>query len=238
MNKASLYHESTQVPRRDTRRLLDEFGDKIQWRLDGGDSMLDAGCGTGDITFDILLPRLPPNFKRLVGVDISEEMLSYCRKTQIHPKLSFERFDLNDELEKQALSNIEPFDHIFSSYTINRIQNQRICMENFYKLLNPGGDMLLMFFVDNPLYDVAKAQSHDDKWAKYVTDVDSHVSPYYHREAPGDDFHKLLSDCGFRDCDVRVQDDSFIFDDITKMRSTDLFSLQMLRFDFDFNGFI
>lgn len=94
--------------------------------------------GPGDVTAEVVLPFLPANFKRLVGADVSKEMVEFCRKTHKHPKLSFEQFNFDQELEKQPFSNVEPFDHIFSFYCLHFIQNQKLCLQNFYKLLNPG----------------------------------------------------------------------------------------------------
>lgn len=159
--------------------------------------MLDAGCRTGDVTYDSILPILPPNFKRLVDVDISEKMLDYARKNQTHPKLSFEHFDLNLELEKQPLSSSAPFDHIFSFYCLHWIQNQKNCIQTFFKLLNTGGDMLLIFICSCPLYDVYKEQLKNTKWAKYITNINDEISPYHYSKNPEVEFRNLLSECGF-----------------------------------------
>lgn len=100
--------------------------------------MLDVGCGPGDVTATVLLPFLPENFKRLVGADVSKEMVEFCRKTHKHPKLTFEQFKVDEELEKQEFSKLERFDHIFSFYCLHFVQNQKLALQNFYKLLNPG----------------------------------------------------------------------------------------------------
>lgn len=167
--------------------------------------MLDAGCGPGDLTFDILMPNLPSNFQRLVGVDVSNEMIDYARKTQIHPRLSFEQFDLCTKLEKQPLNSAEPFDHIFSFYTLMWISTcMKTCLESFYKLLIPNGDLFVLFNGNHPNYDVYKEQSLDKRWARYMFDVDKITPSTQNSKDPVKEFTDLLNKYGFIDCDVRI----------------------------------
>lgn len=219
MNKAALYSQSNHFQRRDAQEALHEFAYTIRWRSDGCDYILDCGCGSGDVTAEILMPILPINFRRLVGVDISKEMLDYARKTQIHPKLSFEQFDLCTELEKQPLSNAVPFDHIFSFYTFQRVPDKEMCLQNFHKLLDANGDMLLVFVANHPLYDVYKEQSLGGKWAEYMTDVDKITPLHQHSKDPANEFSTLLSDCGFTHNDVWIRNKSFKFESVIAMRS-------------------
>lgn len=204
MNKADLYHQNKNNSIVDSQKELQNLANNFKWRADGCDSVLDAGCGSGDVTYEVLLPFLPTTFWRMVGVDVSEEMVEFARKKYVHPKLTFEEFNLDVELEKQPLHNADPFDHIFSFYTLQWIRNQKLCMQNFYKLLNPGGDMFLLFLAQHPAYDVYKEQSQDSRWAKHMTDADLRISPYHYSKNPGEEFKQLLIDCGFKECNVKA----------------------------------
>lgn len=210
-NKADLFHRGAENSRRDAQQALQEYAHLIKWRLDGKDSMLDAGCGPGNITRDVILPFLPGTFERLVGVDISNEMINYARATQIHPKLSFELFNLDMELEKQPLNNIKPFDHIFSCYCMMYVKDHNLCLRNFYKLLKPGGDTLLLLLTYTPIYDLYKQQSEDSRWSKYMHDVDNSKVPYQNSKNAEDEFRTILVNAGFTECDVKLHKKGFVF---------------------------
>lgn len=138
MNKPEMFYMTKHLSQHDSRQTLEDYATSFKWRAGGGDSVLDAGCGPGDVTATVVLPFLPENFKRLVGADVSKEMVEFCRKTHKHPKLTFEQFKVDEELEKQPFAKVEPFDHIFSFYCLHFVQKQKLCLQNFYKLLNPG----------------------------------------------------------------------------------------------------
>ena len=211
MNKANLYHQNKNNSVVDSQIALQNWASVFKWRSNGCDSVLDAGCGSGDVTFEVLLPFLPTNFKRLVGVDISNEMIKYARKSQIHPKLSFEQFDLCSDLEKQPFNSAKSFDHIFSFNTIHRVPDKKKCIQNFYKLLGSNGDLLLLFAANHPIYDAYKEQSFDERWASYMVDVDKITPSYQHSKNPAKEFRELLIECGFTECDVRVNEKNFLF---------------------------
>ncbi|KAG0416789.1 hypothetical protein HPB47_006131 [Ixodes persulcatus] len=55
---------------------------------------LDVGCGTGDFTRDHLLPRCTP-LRRMVAVDVSEDMVEYAKKNFAHPKICYDVLDIS-----------------------------------------------------------------------------------------------------------------------------------------------
>lgn len=218
MNKALLFQRVNYISKRDAVEAVQEFQSEFNWRLDGTDSVMDAGCGTGNIAHDVILPIMPPNFKRVVGIDVSNDMLEFARKTAVHPKLSFAEFNLDVDLENQSLNGIEPFDHITSFYCMMWVRNEKTCLQNFYKLLKPGGGMLLVFLSYHPIYDVYEEQCQDNRWARYLTGVNSSVSKYQHSKHAAEEFREQLLDSGFTKCNVSEQEKYYMYNDIEKLR--------------------
>lgn len=202
MNKPKLYTEGNSVQRCEVEKFLKEFIHRIEWRSTGGDRILDVGCGSGDVTREILLPILPANFERVIGIDVSIEMIEYARKTQIHPKLSFEQFDLNVELEKQNL-HLECVDHIFSFNCLHWVRNLRIGFRNLHKLLKPGGDMLVLFSLSNPIFENYKELAENSPWSGYLSDLEKKLP---RTDITSDQLQAILSECGFTKCDIQIHD--------------------------------
>jgi juvenile hormone-III synthase len=122
MNEAQLYKKSNALQRRDAKKVLEEFGHLIQWN--GDDSVLDVGCGSGDVTVDFVLPRLPDNFNRLIGVDISDEMVKCANEAYKHPRIDFQVLNISGSVD-HFVREMREFDHVLSFYCLHWVQNQK-----------------------------------------------------------------------------------------------------------------
>lgn len=218
MNRAALYQRSNGLQRRDAKLVIDNFAQYMQWRPDGQDSLLDIGCGSGDVTIDYILPMLPRNFSRLVGIDLSEPMVRHAREQYPHPNIDFHTLDFDGDIEKY-ISNTEPFDHITSFYCLHWLQNQQRAVQNIHRLLKPGGDCLLSLMTNCPLYDVYSRVAQYPEWAPYMADVNRFISPYHYSEEPCAEFTSMLAAAGFKEFTVKMRKRTHIFDGVDSMKS-------------------
>lgn len=218
MNRAALYHRSNDVQRRDAKQVLDEFAHMLQWREDGQDSVLDIGCGTGDVTIDYILPLMPNNYSRLVGADLSEQMIGYARETYETEKISFEKLDIGIGIDAMS-TEMEPFDHITSFYCLHWVQNQKLATKNIYRLLRPTGDCLVAFLASNPIYEIYKLLAQNVKWRKYMQNLNRFISPYQYADNPVEECEKILYMAGFRDYSVTLKNKKFYYREEETLRS-------------------
>jgi SAM-dependent methyltransferase len=109
------------------RRVLDRLP------LRGDETVVDAGCGTGRLTAD-LLERLPHG--RVIAVDQSRNMLAEAEAT-LRPRFADRVAFVQSDLLELRLP--EPVDAVFSTATFHWIGDHRALFGRLYDLLQPGG---------------------------------------------------------------------------------------------------
>ena len=102
-------------------------------KLQGDELVLDAGCGTGRLTAE-LLKRLPEG--RVIGVDHSENMLRAASE-YLGPRFG-DRVMLV-RADPQTLRMEERVDGIFSTATFHWIKDHPQLFRHLYQTLKPGG---------------------------------------------------------------------------------------------------
>jgi trans-aconitate 2-methyltransferase len=108
--------------------------------LSGAETVLDAGCGSGRVTQE-LLDRLPNG--RVVALDASESMLEQARLrlTVSKDRLHFIRGDLLDLLPA-TLDGDDPVDAVFSTATFHWVIDHDRLFSNLARVLAPGGQLV------------------------------------------------------------------------------------------------
>jgi trans-aconitate 2-methyltransferase len=102
-------------------------------RLRGDETLMDAGCGTGRLTAE-LLQNLPRG--RVVGVDLSQNMLAGAHKflaTDFRGKFLLVAADLQD------LPFERVFDGIFSTAAFHWVLDHDRLFRSLFRALRPGG---------------------------------------------------------------------------------------------------
>ena len=121
---AATYHRVSSPHVEWAHELLDRL------ELEGGETVLDAGCGSGRVTA-MLLERLPRG--QVVAVDESESMVEHARAALPAERATVLRADLL-ELELP-----EPVDRVFSNAVFHWIPDHPRLFERLHDALRPGG---------------------------------------------------------------------------------------------------
>jgi trans-aconitate 2-methyltransferase len=107
-----------------------ELVDRLALR--GDETVLDAGCGTGQVT-SRLRERLPDG--HVVALDASERMLERCRSRLGDERVTYVRADLREPLP------VEPVDAIVSTSTFHWVVDHRALFAHLARALKPGGTL-------------------------------------------------------------------------------------------------
>jgi trans-aconitate methyltransferase len=111
-----------------------EFGKGvIDWlQPSAGESILDLGCGTGDLTAE-----LAARGAVAVGIDLSPEMIETARKK--YPHLRFDVADAHD------FTVSEPVDAVFSNAALHWMKQPELVVRSVSAALRPGGRFVAEF---------------------------------------------------------------------------------------------
>jgi demethylmenaquinone methyltransferase/2-methoxy-6-polyprenyl-1,4-benzoquinol methylase len=150
-----------------------------------GAKYLDVGCGTGDVSIEIL--RHAPG-SAVVGIDASEKMLELGREKV--NKLGLEHcvsLDLGDVLDLQFPDN--HFDGAITSFCIRNVTDRTKGIAEICRVVRPGGLLVILElteptgFIMKPLFRV-----YAGLIMPLVTKIMSSVSAYRYLSASMADF--------------------------------------------------
>lgn len=218
MNSAKLYQHSNELQRNDARQILQQFSHLFDWKNNGTDTLLDIGCGSGNVTIDYILPLMPSNYEKLVGSDLSDKMVEYAKKTyKAHYRnIDFQQMDIGLPVH---LDQHNKYDHITSFYCLHWVRDQKMAVKNIYNLLRNDGECLLVFLASNPIFEVYYKLSRMFKWSQYMHDVVNYISPYHFCENPGNEFRQLIAEAGFSEYDVEVRERIYQYNELQSLKS-------------------
>lgn len=147
----------------------EEWGLEVLERLElrGGETVLDAGCGSGRVT-KLLLERLPEG--RVIGVDASEAMIDEARG-------NLAQFGDRVELsvgELTALDLDEAVDAVFSNATFHWISEHDLLFRRLYAALRPSGRLEAQCGGEGNVAEwerAVEAVAGDERFSSYFRDL-------------------------------------------------------------------
>lgn len=157
-----------------------ELIDKLQ--LSGNEQVLDIGCGDGKVSAEIAawVPR-----GKVVGLDISEEMVGYARQKFPPEKYSNLKFVLGDA---SNLNYAQEFDVVFSNATLHWIIDHVPVLKGIARSLKPSGKVLLQMGGKGNAAEIlalANEKCQSGKWSAYFKNFQTPYGFYGPEEYTG-----------------------------------------------------
>lgn len=161
-NSANYYAKNNAVQEYEATKLLSKYS--FKWNSE--EKILDAGCGTGNITKK-LLSNLSSNITVVVGSDIDPSMISYAQKFNDGPKLSYQVVNL---MEKDTFPTEWEayFNKIFSFATFHWLPDHKRVLGNLRNCLKPKGEIFLYFLQEFPGWNRAFNKTSKGRWEPYL----------------------------------------------------------------------
>ncbi|NQT73350.1 MAG: arsenite methyltransferase [Chloroflexi bacterium] len=139
-------------------------GNPIAWaETKADDLVIDVGSGGGMDVF-LASQKVGPKGK-VIGIDITEEMVSKARTTAAHYGYKNVEFRLGGIEDISFESN--SVDHIISNCTINLSPNKTKVLKEMFRVLKPGGKIVIC---DNVLEEPLEVNREDnlDAWTDCI----------------------------------------------------------------------
>ncbi|MGH8620235.1 MAG: class I SAM-dependent methyltransferase [Burkholderiales bacterium] len=171
--------------------------------LEGGERILDVGCGDGKITAEIAA-RVPRG--SVLGVDPSRDMIAFAAGHFGSPVQANLRFEVADA---RRLPYRNEFDLVVSFNALHWVPEQDVALRSIRAALKPGGRALLRQVSNGPrksLEDVIEEVRHLSRWSGHFTGL---RQPYVHFNP--EDYRALAEQAGFQVVRLHVDDKAWDF---------------------------
>lgn len=167
----------------------------VDWRnWQGNEKVMDAGCGTGRLS-KVLAEKVPSGI--VYAVDIDNNMIRVA-------STNLEDYN-NVRLIRADLTTVKlpsSVDVIFSNATIHWIMDHRILFENFWTLLNEGGEMIIQCGGHGNLNNFIAVLYEVIHTTPFCSFFAGWKGTWYFPKA--DDTSRLLNEIGFKDVSVHL----------------------------------
>lgn len=195
MNKPATFLRFNLHARQEFRYLARKYIKVLNFKEDP--YVLDVGCGPGDITKYGLLPQLPKTTKKLIGIDISSDMIKFAKMYhQVDERLTYQVLDITtNELPNNFR---ETFDNVFSFYCLHFASDLRKAIENIHLMLKSNGEIFVSIIWKQPVLDYYESVLKKIGWCQYVNDLKRRLAPFQHSTNSEDFMANILKETGFK----------------------------------------
>lgn len=176
-------------------------------------SLLDIGCGPGDILIEVIAQKLPSKCK-IVGVDISDEMVKSANNKFQGEEVEFHQCDISAEFAdcvKNLKEDQRTYDVITSAHCFHWVQNHIQALRNISNLLKPKGSVVMFFMACAPIFKIYKKLSSFECYQDYMRDHMDFISPYEWKTNPIDLFTENFSAAGLKAKHLEMREETFDF---------------------------
>lgn len=203
MHRPEIFAKMNKPTREGTAMALEKYGHLIQWGPENQDTLIDIGCGPGNVLMDVILPVFKGKYSLAYGTDLSEKMIEYCNEQYANAeKVKFQVLNIQEESDFQE--KYGQLDHALSSFVMHWLPDQPKGLRNIFKLLKPGGDFFTVHNLSSSVYEILKYMDGNEKWNRYFDNLTQYIPFSQASTQPEEDLRDMMKEAGFVDIMVDV----------------------------------
>ncbi|XP_033226000.1 juvenile hormone acid O-methyltransferase-like [Belonocnema kinseyi] len=152
-----------------------------------------------------------------ISADISKKMIASAQKKFAdEERIDFIELDIEAmELPKSFLGR---YDNALSFYCLHWIQNPRCAYENIFKLLRPGGRVIVTFLTYNDGFKAYLKTSENPVYKSYMKDVRKFIPPTHTYANVRAEVKKMLEETGFEVIHCSNREKTFIYENMEVLK--------------------
>ncbi|XP_070507627.1 juvenile hormone acid O-methyltransferase-like [Chironomus tepperi] len=211
MNNPELYNQCNQVQLHGVEKYFDFYREKLREKFSGKNiELLDIGSGCGRILSEVVIGKSGLNFSKVIGVDVSEEMVKFSQDKYGSDQVSFQVMDIVEEIPETLMDR--QFDIVSSFFCLHWVSDLSAAFGNIPNLLKSDGLFCCIFsqFRKN-IYGTEVNDEHSN----YLLNSREDLKSSRLSGDPVDVLRRLLSEHRMEFVElVDIPDDEFEFDSI------------------------
>ncbi|KAK4873193.1 hypothetical protein RN001_015222 [Aquatica leii] len=203
MNDPVLYLKQDKIGKTGSKDIIQKYFHLVNQNESEEVTIIDIGCGPGNVTHDTLMPLFKNPIRKVVGIDVTEKTIKFANATYGNEKLSFEVLNIGNVVPEKYISF---FDYVFSFSALQWIRDQRQLFLNINKIMKPNGQMLFSFVAQTILYDIFQSVWRRPEYAPYITDFYLAQSIFQKSKEPVKEFRAILENAGFEISMIKLEE--------------------------------
>ncbi|XP_032688154.1 juvenile hormone acid O-methyltransferase-like [Odontomachus brunneus] len=127
---------------------------------------------------------------------LSEDTIKYAKELHANEeRLEFEILDI--QTKHLPEKHISAYDHVFTFYVLHWCADMRQVFENIYRLLRPGGSVLILTVLSHDVFFILLELKKDNRYMSYMKHANNFIPLFHDSEHPHKDLKALLRSVGF-----------------------------------------
>ncbi|CAG9806921.1 unnamed protein product [Chironomus riparius] len=194
------------------------YGEKLRNAFGGKEiDVLDIGSGCGTVLKEVIVDNSGLKFSKIIGVDISEEMVKFSNEKYGSDLISFQVMDAGKEIPEN-LKN-QKFDLITSFFVFHWISDFDLAFKNVQNLLKPNGVFCCVLVQIQKETIENFLQSNDDEFMQLF---DFENIPNFRLSDDPTEVIKSQLDANKMEIDIIIDDknDEYVYDNFEDVKSS------------------